>query len=363
MKLYRLGAIPWDETQAIYHALAQNQQEGLVICRPSGWCVCLGLHDDLGQEVNMKYCRENSIPVIRRDIGGGMVLLAEEQIFFQLVLRADNPLLTGQREAFFVQFLNPVVKVLSDFAITSSIKLPADIVVNGKKISGNGAGDINGFSVYTGNILLAFDRAAMANVLNVASSRFREQIKLSMERYLTTMGEELGYLPDYEAVEERLVHHFTSWLDLEPGEYTQELRMTVRGVTKYLTSPEFLSLPGKRTKVRQVKINEGTYVRLHPFPQCIKTTVAGQSDCGNRHGGPCLGYAVLVIQNNKIVEFESQGLTCLEKYNISLLAASLAGCYWHEDDVKTVLARWLHKDASGAVKVFRDTLADWILAT
>lgn len=363
MKLYRLGAIPWDETQAIYHALAHNQQEGLVLCRPAGRCVCLGLHDDLGQEVNMSYCRENSIPVIRRDIGGGMVLLAEEQIFFQLVLRADNPLLKGKREAFFVQFLHPVVKALSDFSITASLKLPADIVVNGKKISGNGAGDINGFSVYTGNILLAFDRTVMANVLNVASSRFREQIKLSMERHLTTMGEELGYLPAYEAVEERLVHHFTAWLDLEPGEYTQGLRTAVREVAKYLTSCEFLSLPGKRTKVRQVKINEGTYVRLHPFPQCIMTTDAVQSDCGKRRGGPCLGYAILVIRNNRIVEFESQGPTCLEKYNISLLAASLAGCRWHEDDVKRVLAQWLHNDASGAAKVCSDTLANWILAT
>ncbi|SMD12109.1 lipoate--protein ligase family protein [Sporomusa malonica] len=362
MNLYRLGAIPWDETQAIYHVLAETQQEGLVICRPAGRCVCLGLHDDLQQEVNTKYCRGNKIPIIRRDIGGGMVLLAEEQIFFQLVLRAGNPLLTGQREAFFGQFLQPAIKTLADFTINASIKLPADIVVNGKKISGNGAGDINGFSVYTGNILLAFDRAAMANVLNVPSNRFREQIRLSMERYLTTMDEELGYMPDYESVEERLVYHFATWLDPKPREYTQELKTAVNKMARYLTSSEFLSLPGKRTKVRQVKINEGTYVRLHPFPQCLKSTVAGQSDCGNRLGGPCSGYAILVVQNNKIANFESHGLTCLEGYNLNSLAACLIGSSWHENDIRIVLTQWLQNHQSSAVKVFKNALLDWILA-
>ncbi|QDR81601.1 lipoate--protein ligase family protein [Sporomusa termitida] len=362
MDLYRLGAIPWAETQAIYHALAQKQQEGLVICRPAGRCVCLGLHDDLQQEVNTGYCGDHNIPIIRRDIGGGMVLLAEEQIFFQLVLRSFNPLLTGRREEFFVQFLQPAIKTLADFAVRAAIKLPADIVVNGKKISGNGAGDINGFSVYTGNILLAFDRTAMANVLQVPGRRFREQLRLSMARYLTSLSEELGYMPAYGAVEDRLVYHFSAWLDLRRGEYSPALRQAVRQAAEYLTSPEFLNLPGKRTRVRQVKIKEGTYVRLQPFPQCIKTTVAGQSGCGSRRGGPCAGYAVLVIQNNKIIEFESQELPCLEPYNLPALAAGLTGRSWRERDVRLALTEWCRRDENGAVKIFKDILIDWIVA-
>lgn len=362
MDLYRLGAIPWAETQAIYHALAQNAQEGLVICRPAGRCVCLGLHDDLAQEVNTGYCREHNIPIIRRDIGGGMVLLAEEQIFFQLVLRAGNPLLTGRREAFFVQFLQPAIKTLADFAIRAAIKLPADLVVDGKKISGNGAGDINGFSVYTGNILLAFDRTAMANVLQVPGSRFREQLRLSMARYLTSMSEELGYMPDYRAVEDRLVYHFSAWLDLRRGEYSPALQQAVSQAVQYLTSPEFLQLPGKQTRVRQVKVNEGTYVRLHRFPQCLKSTVAGQCGCGSRRGGPCTGYAVLVIQNNKIVAFESQELPCLEPYKLSALAACLIGSCWQEPAVRLALTQWFRRDDNGAVRVFKEILIDWILA-
>ena len=362
MKLYRPGAIAWDETQAIYHALAQAEQEGLVLCRPVGRCVCLGLHDDLVQEVDQRYCQENNIPIIRRDIGGGMVLLAEEQIFFQLVLRADNPLLRGHRASFFGKFLQPALHTLADFSIEAAIKRPADIVVRGKKISGNGAGDINGFAVYTGNLLLAFDREVMAHIFNVPSSCYRSWIQRSLEQYLTTMQEELGYLPDIETVEQRLAHHFAAWLELEPATYSAELQLASRQSANYLTSQEFLSLPGKKSAVRKVKINEGTFVRLHPFPQCIKSTMAGQSECGNRLGRPCAGYAVLVIQDNRIIQFEIQGLTCLEKNNINLLAAFLVDSCWQKSDVRQAVAGWIQTYGGSMGEVLQDTLIDWILA-
>lgn len=363
MKLYRLGAIPWDETQAIYHALAHNGQEGLVICRPASPCVCLGLHDDVKQEVNLEYCRDNSLPLIRRDIGGGMVLLAEGQLFFQLVLRAGNPLLTGRREQFFTQFLQPAVRTLADFGIRAALKPPADIVVNGRKISGNGAGDINGYAVYTGNILLTFNRQVMTQVFNVPAGRFRAMVGLSLEQYLTTMTDELGYEPDIGLVEERLVSHFAAWLDVAPGEYSPALQASVRELSVVLTSPEFLSLPGKLSYTRQVKIKEGTYVRLHPFPQCIKTTLAGQGACNNRLGSPCTGYAILVVEDKRIVEFEYYGLACLDEFGLNSLSARLTGRSWQKYDIGDALAEWLVDDQTGARQLLKEPVTNWILGT
>lgn len=363
MKLYRLGAVPWDETQAIYHALAHTGQEGLVICRPASPCVCLGLHDDVQQEVNLAYCRHNNLPLIRRDIGGGMVLLAKGQLFFQLVLRAGSPLLTGRREQFFGRFLQPAVRTLADFGIRAAIKPPADIVVNGRKISGNGAGDINGYAVYTGNILLTFNRQVMAGVFNVPAGRCREMVGLSLAQYLTTMTEELGYEPDIGAVEERLVAHFAAWLDVVPGEYSPALKHSVRELAQGLTSPEFLSLPGKRTPVRQIKIREGTYVRLHPFPQCIKTTLPGQRGGDNRLGSPCAGYGVLVVTDNRIAGFEYQGLECLAEFGLAALSARLIGRFWRQEDVGAALAEWLVDDQTGARQLVKAPVTNWLLGT
>ncbi len=290
MKLYHPGDLPWDETQAIYHTLAQIGQEGLVVCRPSSRCVCLGLHDDLEQEVDENYCRENDIPIIRREIGGGVVLLDSGQIFFQLVLSRDNPLLNGNRNRFFARFLQPAVATLADFQIEAAISPPADIVVNGRKISGNGAGDINGMAVYTGNILLSFDRRTMAGVLNLPDARFRELMKLSLERFLTTMDEEMSAPLEPGSVEKQLISHFATWLgEMEPACYTEEMKRKTKAVAGTLTDREFLELPGKRSPMRQIKINEQTYLRFRPI-----------------HGpnAEAPGYTIQLLRNDVIHDLE-----------------------------------------------------------
>ena len=362
MNLYRLGLMPWAETQAIYHVLARTRQEGLVICRPSAPCVCLGLHDDLEQEVNVKYCQDHNIPLIRRDIGGGMVLLAKEQIFFQLVLRAGNPLLAGRREEFFAKFLEPAIKTLASFHIRADLKPPADIVVNGKKISGNGAGDINGFAVYTGNILVAFDRTTMSNVLNLPSPRFRELTRLSMQRYLTTMEEELGYTPDFTAIEEQLIANFSTWTEgLQSVPYSEKLKTAVKATAKDLTSSDFLNLPGKQTQVRQVKINEGTYIRLHHLPECFTPNVSGNRECINQEGKVCPGYAILIIQGGEIIEFESNGFLCWANSHINSLKDYLLGTKWCDSDIRSAICKWQQSLASNITTINEELLLRWLL--
>ena len=97
MDLYNLGPVGWVESQSIYHALAELGREGLVICYPTTPYICLGLHDDLDHEIDQSYCREQGIPLLRRETGGGVVYLDDRQIFFQLVIRQDNPLLPLRR--------------------------------------------------------------------------------------------------------------------------------------------------------------------------------------------------------------------------------------------------------------------------
>lgn len=361
MKLYRLGAVRWDESQALYHALAQTGQEALVICRPVSRCVCLGLHDDLEQEIDTAYCRLRRIPLIRREIGGGVVLLDPGQLFFQLILHAGNPLLTGRRDGFFRKFLDPVIRTLRDFSIPAALKSPADIVVDGKKISGNGAGDIDGCAVFTGNILLSFDRTAMANVLNLPGERFREMTRVSMERYLTTLEEELAAPPDVHSVEERLASRFSDWLPgLQPAGYDAVLRAAVNKAAAALTNPEFLSLPGKRGRVRQIKINEGCYLRFHPFPGCRQAGCVRQEVCALKTANSAKSFAILLIRDGKIRDMEHSGPPCLKQGGESL-AAHLSGVGWQEKDLRPVLSAWRRSGSGRQCLPDSNTLLHWLL--
>ena len=104
MKLYNLGKIPWQETQLIYHALAYLGRESLVLVSPATPYVCIGYHQDVTHEIDIDFCRENNIPIFRREVGGGAVYLDGGQLFFHLILREDNPAIPSSKKAFYQKF-------------------------------------------------------------------------------------------------------------------------------------------------------------------------------------------------------------------------------------------------------------------
>jgi lipoate-protein ligase A len=344
MKLYRPGMLRGDESQAIYHVLAARQEEAVVLCRPSSCCVCLGFHDDLLQEIDQEFCSVNSIPLIRRETGGGVVLLDCNQLFFQLILHKDNPLLRGRRDRFFQKFLAPVIATLQAYGLQAELQEPADLVIRGRKISGNGAGDINGCAVYIGNILFDFNKQLMSRIIKVPNEAFRKAMEQALGSCLTTLADELAEVPEMDRVEQVLAEKFISWLpDLKPACYDEALQQATRIMAQKLQSQEILQLPGKKIKARQVKIKEATYLRLHFFPNV---------DCGD--------YAIFLIQEGIIVNFTYYGTTFSSAAGWPPLATYLIGVSWQIYPVSAAIELWLmHTPVSHTIS--RDSFVEWII--
>ncbi len=261
MDLYRPGVVPWAWSQLLYHALPRLGREGLVLCRPGRPYVCVGYHQDLGYEVDLGHCRSRGIPVFRREVAGGTVYLDGRQVFYQVVLHRRSPAAPLGRDAFFRRLLSPVVEVLEGLGLPARIVPPCDIQVGGRKISGNGAGEIGDHVVLVGNLLLDFDFGAMARVLRLPGEAVRQAVQGEMERALTTLTRELPRCPAPEAVEEALARSFARALpDLVPAPLDPELAGKVRELEPVFLSPGWLLEPGRRLPYREVKIAEGTVV-------------------------------------------------------------------------------------------------------
>ena len=101
LALYNLGKVPWQDSQLIYHALAELGRESLVLLSPATPYVCVGYHQDVEEEVDLGFCRAHNIPVFRREVGGGAVYLDGDQFFFQLILHEGSPLIPPKKEAFY----------------------------------------------------------------------------------------------------------------------------------------------------------------------------------------------------------------------------------------------------------------------
>jgi len=271
VNLYRLDHVPWLDSQLVYHALPRLGEEGLLILAPSEPYVCIGYHQDAEQEVDLAYCREQDIPVFRREVGGGAVYLDGKQIFYQLVIHRDNPLAPKNRSEFYQTLLAPVVQTYNDLGVEAHYKPVNDIVTaEGRKISGNGAAEIGDYAILVGNLIADFDYETMVRVLRVPDAKFRDKVFKSLRENLTTLERELGQAPSWEEMVTTLVSNFETVLGpLPPAALPAEVEGMMAQLAQTHTTEEWLLKPGKRFREgRQVKIASGVKVaqRMHKAP-------------------------------------------------------------------------------------------------
>lgn len=286
MNLYSLGHVPWLDSQLIYHALPRLDMQGLILLAPAEPYVCIGYHQEAQQEVDLAFCRAHEIPVFRREVGGGAVYLDGQQLFYQLVLHRDNPLVPGDKEEFYRRFLAPVVQTYRDLGVEARFRPVNDIVTaEGRKISGNGAADIGEYAVLVGNLIADFDYETMTRVLRVPDDKFRDKVFKSLRENLTTLRRELGEVPAWDDMTSALVRNFEVALGpLTVSELPGDVRAQVVRLAQTQTTEAWLLKPGRRLRQRHqdlasariVRIAEGIEVsqRVHKAPGgLIRATV------------------------------------------------------------------------------------------
>lgn len=212
-------------SQTIYHALAYAKKaaspDTIVLARPGDRYVCVGFHQDASQEVDLDYCQREDA---RHPAGNrrGTVLIDPDQLFVQWIFQPEN--LPRKMNTRFQLFVKPLIETYQFFGIKAYAFPPNDVHVNGKKIVGTGAAAIGNAEVVTGNFMLDFDSAAMADILKAPNAAFRDLFRQSLDSYLTNMRKELGKVPDLAALKRVYCEKCAESLGraLEPGEFTPE---------------------------------------------------------------------------------------------------------------------------------------------
>ena len=267
MNLYHLRHVPWLDSQLIYHAMPRVGVEGIVILAPAEPYVCIGYHQDVEQEVDIDYCREQHIPVFRREVGGGAVYLDGNQIFYQIVLHKDNPLAHGDKAALYRRMLQPVANAYADLGVPARYRPVNDVVtVEGRKVSGTGAAEIGDFIVLVGNLIADFDYAIMSRVLRVPDEKYRDKVFKSMQENLTTLQREAGRAFEWDAMVAPLIRRFEEVCgSFQPATLPQAVYAQVESLKPLFLSDEWLYKRGKapisaRQIGHEVKIATGVNV-------------------------------------------------------------------------------------------------------
>ncbi len=251
MDLYRLGKVPWLDSQLLYHALPRLGQSGLLLLTPESPGVCLGYYQDIEHEVSQNYCQEQSIPIFRREIGGGSYYLDGQQVLFQLVLPRNHMLIVSEREQRYQLVLEPLAAIHESLGLPAEIGKGHDVVVDGSTIAEVGMAEIGNAVVFSGMILLDFDCPTTTRVLNLPPETCGDRFYRDLESSVTSLTALLETPPSITQIYNLLEMHFAALLGtLDPAPLTPELRREADFLARRMLSPAWLYRRGRYPPLR-----------------------------------------------------------------------------------------------------------------
>ena len=132
--------------------------------------IIIGRNQITVQEINVDYVQEHDIIVVRRLSGGGAVYHDLGNLNFSFI--APN---SPDNFHNFRKFTQPVVDVLNNMGVAAELSGRNDILVEGKKISGNAQYVSGPRMVSHGTLLWNTDLSRVGNALRVKPSKFESK--------------------------------------------------------------------------------------------------------------------------------------------------------------------------------------------
>ena len=121
--------------------------------------VIFGRNQILENEVNLEYCRQHGIEVIRRKSGGGCVYSDKGNIMISYISRR------GDVAEVFDRYLSALTSCLCGFGIDAVRSGRNDVLVDGRKVSGNALLQLPDRSIVHGTLLHSTDLHALEQAI------------------------------------------------------------------------------------------------------------------------------------------------------------------------------------------------------
>ena len=121
--------------------------------------VIYGRNQVLENEVDTDYCRRHAISIVRRKSGGGCVYADQSNVMMSYITRDEQVSLT------FSRYMTLVTSMLAELGLPATSTQNNDVLVAGRKVSGNAFYRLAGHSIVHGTMLFDTDMQHMLNAI------------------------------------------------------------------------------------------------------------------------------------------------------------------------------------------------------
>ncbi|MHB9946643.1 lipoate--protein ligase [Clostridium botulinum] len=214
--------------------------------------IVIGKHQNTLKEINMNFVQDNNINVVRRNSGGGAVYHDLGNINFTFITKYDEKHLLD-----FKTFTNPVVYSLGKLNVKAELSGRNDILIDGRKISGNSQHIYKDRFLHHGTLLFNSELENLVKALNVDNDKILSKGIESIKSRVTNIKEHVKEDIFMEKFKEILIENIFIWNKSSLKEYNltsdyiNEIEKLMK--KKYMTwqwnygeSPEFNYRNSKR---------------------------------------------------------------------------------------------------------------------
>ena len=157
---------------AIEEHLLRNYMidEEILLFYINGPSIIIGRNQNTIEEINQQYVEEHNIHVVRRLSGGGAVYHDLGNLNFSFISNSGHENIQN-----FKKFTAPVVKVLNEMGVPAELGGRNDILVEGRKVSGNAQYISGNRMVSHGTLLFNSDLSVVSESLNVKANKIESK--------------------------------------------------------------------------------------------------------------------------------------------------------------------------------------------
>ncbi|MFP4116857.1 MAG: biotin/lipoate A/B protein ligase family protein [Candidatus Aenigmatarchaeota archaeon] len=177
--------------EAILQAVSEGEVKStLRFYRWSEPAVAIGYFQSVKEEVDVEKCREDDVEIFRRMTGGGAVYKDPKgEINYSIIAPEELKGIPSDIKESYRKISECIIRALKKIGIEAEHSGINDVVVEGRKISGNAQTRKNGVLLQHGTLLLDFEPEKMVKYLKISEEKSKDKVTSGLEERVTTLKE------------------------------------------------------------------------------------------------------------------------------------------------------------------------------